>query len=272
MKHALKAADRPARDWPLKRPPNYYPFVCLIMVSTKSPFAPQKSSFPSWDLCWSSIISDHSKMLMVSIFIWQGVAIDFLLYHLGQPCLTLLRPADGPPLKLPSGRFREGLPTGQAACDRLLPPYPMPYAYEGLGTTTEVFFIITEFAWISCILLWGAYKIDILHVLPKPIYFGTGMTPFNEIVDEGMALFHRGSRGRPIWLGLSKGVEDSHKALSGVARPQGVKGLGMAGPGETLGSLWILLAVRACLFHRGSKGVFAIKKLFCLVERPTSGG
>jgi hypothetical protein len=31
----------------------------------------------------------------------------------------------------------------------------------------------------------------------------------------------------------------------GVARPQGVEGLGMAGPGETLGSPWIPLPVRA---------------------------
>jgi hypothetical protein len=36
------------------------------------------------------------------------------------------------------------------------------------------------------------------------------------------------------------------KAVSGVARPQGVKGLGIAGPGETLGSLWIPLATWVC--------------------------
>jgi hypothetical protein len=50
---------------------------------------------------------------------------------------------------------------------------------------------------------------------------------------------------------LSKGVEYGHprnarKAVSGVARPQDIEGSGMAGLGETLGSPWIPLAVRAC--------------------------
>jgi hypothetical protein len=31
-----------------------------------------------------------------------------------------------------------------------------------------------------------------------------------------------------------------------VARPQGIEGLGMAGPGKTLRSPWILLAIWAC--------------------------
>jgi hypothetical protein len=52
---------------------------------------------------------------------------------------------------------------------------------------------------------------------------------------------------RPVWHGVSKGVEDScrqpalrashpqngHKAVSGVSRSAGIEGLGMAGPGET---------------------------------------
>jgi hypothetical protein len=42
----------------------------------------------------------------------QGVAMDFLKFHPGPPCPTLLRPAGGPPLKQPAG---------QAACGRLLP-------------------------------------------------------------------------------------------------------------------------------------------------------
>jgi hypothetical protein len=37
------------------------------------------------------------------------------------------------------------------------------------------------------------------------------------------------------------------KAVLGVARPQGIEGLGMAGLGETLGSPWILLHIRAWL-------------------------
>jgi hypothetical protein len=67
---------------------------------------------------------------------------------------------------------------------------------------------------------------------------------------------------RPVRRGVSQGVEDSrrllgaraaggsplrgHKTVSGVARPQGVEELGMAGRGETLGSPWIPLAIRAC--------------------------
>jgi hypothetical protein len=38
------------------------------------------------------------------------------------------------------------------------------------------------------------------------------------------------------------------KAIWEVARPQGVEGSGMAGPGETLGSPWIPLPVRAWPF------------------------
>jgi hypothetical protein len=67
-----------------------------------------------------------------------------------------------------------------------------------------------------------------------------------------------GPGNRSVWRGVSKGVEDGRrppalraghprngrKAASGVARPQGVEGSGMAGPGETLGSPWIHLAIR----------------------------
>jgi hypothetical protein len=35
--------------------------------------------------------------------VWQGVAMDSLKYHSGSPCLTLPRPAGGPPLKRPQG-------------------------------------------------------------------------------------------------------------------------------------------------------------------------
>jgi hypothetical protein len=50
---------------------------------------------------------------------------------------------------------------------------------------------------------------------------------------------------RPVRRGVSKGEEDGCKAVWGVARPQGVYGLGMAGPYETLGRPWIPLPVRA---------------------------
>jgi hypothetical protein len=56
---------------------------------------------------------------------------------------------------------------------------------------------------------------------------------------------------KPVWHGVSKGVEDcrrppalqagyprtGHKAVLGVARPQGIEGSGMVGLGGTLGSL-----------------------------------
>jgi hypothetical protein len=64
---------------------------------------------------------------------------------------------------------------------------------------------------------------------------------------------------RPVRRGVPKGVSDGrrspalraghprngHKAVSGMAHPQPVEGLGMAGPGQTLGSPWIPLAIRA---------------------------
>jgi hypothetical protein len=68
------------------------------------------------------------------------------------------------------------------------------------------------------------------------------------------------SSSRPVRRGVSNGVEDGRsppalrachprngrKAVSGVACPQGVKVLSMAGPGETLESPWIPFAIRTC--------------------------
>jgi hypothetical protein len=65
---------------------------------------------------------------------------------------------------------------------------------------------------------------------------------------------------RPLGHGVSKGVEDGclppalqegHprngcKPVLGVAHPQGIEGLGMVGPGETLGNPWLPLGIRAC--------------------------
>jgi hypothetical protein len=54
--------------------------------------------------------------------------------------------------------------------------------------------------------------------------------------------------GRPVRHGVSNGVEDSQngcKAVLQVACPHGVEELGMAGPGETLGSPWIPLTIWA---------------------------
>jgi hypothetical protein len=54
--------------------------------------------------------------------VWQGVAMDSLHFYSGPPCPTL-RPADGPALKRPYGRFKGGPPARRAARGRLLPPW-----------------------------------------------------------------------------------------------------------------------------------------------------
>jgi hypothetical protein len=86
-----------------------------------------------------------------------------------------------------------------------------------------------------------------------------------------------GAFSRPVRRRVSKGVEDSRrlptllaghpqngrKAVLEVARPQGVEGLGMKGQSETLGSLWILLAIRAWPFQTISNYIL---KLFKSVE------
>jgi hypothetical protein len=59
------------------------------------------------------------------------------------------------------------------------------------------------------------------------------------------ASIQRGRR-RPQATRFAGGLpRNGLKAVLGVARPQGVEGLGMAGPGETLGCPWIQLAIRA---------------------------
>jgi hypothetical protein len=59
-----------------------------------------------------------------------------------------------------------------------------------------------------------------------------------------------------VHSGVSKGVEEESRLptlrvdhLSGVARPQGIERLGMAGLGETLGSPWAPLAIRLWCKH-----------------------
>jgi hypothetical protein len=50
--------------------------------------------------------------------------------------------------------------------------------------------------------------------------------------------------------GARRRLQAAHSARGpppGVACPQGAEGLGMVGPGETLGSPWIPLPIRACI-------------------------
>jgi hypothetical protein len=65
-------------------------------------------------------------LLILILGVWQGVTMDSLKFHLGLPRPTLLRPADGPPLKRPYGHFRGCSPTGHTACGRL-PPLWIPH-------------------------------------------------------------------------------------------------------------------------------------------------
>jgi hypothetical protein len=55
----------------------------------------------------------------------------------------------------------------------------------------------------------------------------------NLLKHRSTALVVQKGRRRPQATGHSW---NSHKAVSGVARPQGIDGSGMVGPGETLGS------------------------------------
>jgi hypothetical protein len=70
------------------------------------------------------------------------------------------------------------------------------------------------------------------------------------------------SIGIGVRLAVSKGVEDGRrlqaghpintlKTVLGVARPQGIEGLGMAGPSQTSGSPWPPLAIHPCLLDQG---------------------
>jgi hypothetical protein len=85
------------------------------------------------------------------------------------------------------------------------------------------------------------------------------VTPEGHEWDEVFQACHSPSAfASPVRRGVSKGVEEGrrppalrtgypkngHMAVSGVARLQGVEGLGEAGPGVTLGSPWIPLTIR----------------------------
>jgi hypothetical protein len=64
--------------------------------------------------------------------------MDSLKFHPGPPCLTLISPAGGPPLKRPYGHFRGGLPTEHAACGRLLPLWT-PHAVRLWNFASKMF-------------------------------------------------------------------------------------------------------------------------------------
>jgi hypothetical protein len=69
--------------------------------------------------------------------VWQGVAMDFLKFHPGPLCPTLLCPAGGQPLKRSYSCFSSVAPAGQAACGHLLPPWT-PRAVRLCVTSRDV--------------------------------------------------------------------------------------------------------------------------------------
>jgi hypothetical protein len=65
--------------------------------------------------------------------------------------------------------------------------------------------------------------------------------------------FKRGTRRPRAARPASGNPRNGHKAVLGVACPQGVEGSGRAGPGETLGSPWTPIAIRARVFGGGNR-------------------
>jgi hypothetical protein len=72
-----------------------------------------------------------------------------------------------------------------------------------------------------------------LTQLPGSVWMG-----FVRIIDVRRGVSKRVEDGhRPATLQVGH-PRNSHKAVSGVACPQGIEGLGMVGPGETSGNPW----------------------------------
>jgi hypothetical protein len=68
-----------------------------------------------------------SPSLQKILGVWQGVAMDALQFHPGPPCLTVLHPADRPPLTAVSGVARPQ--SGWPAAVFYLFGHPTPYTY-----------------------------------------------------------------------------------------------------------------------------------------------
>jgi hypothetical protein len=103
-----------------QRPSNYYPFSIRpkslpkvthgrTNVKRETPTSPKQPKSGA-----------GQGVRLHSMGVWQGVAMD-LKFQPGPPCLTLLCPVGGLPLRRPYGRFRGGPPAGWVACGRLLP-------------------------------------------------------------------------------------------------------------------------------------------------------
>jgi hypothetical protein len=56
----------------------------------------------------------------LTIGVWQGVAMDSLMFHPSPPCPTLVCLLDEPPLIQHYGRFRGGACAGRVTCGCLL--------------------------------------------------------------------------------------------------------------------------------------------------------
>jgi hypothetical protein len=134
--------------------------------------------------------------------VWLGVAMDSLKFHAGLPCPTLLHPAGRPLLKRSDGCFRGDPPTGQVACGHLLPLWTMDTPRHTPMSATDVSFSF-RFS-------------EIYHALVSSTGIRRGVS---KRVEDGR---------RPPALRAGH-PQNSHKAVSRVACPQGLEGSSMAG-------------------------------------------
>jgi hypothetical protein len=135
----------------------------------------------------------------------------------GPPGPALLRPAGRPPLKRPDNRA-DGLRLSSTPLDT---PRRSRSPVVGLTLSLPLLFVC------SCFCLEGEEE----DLKSRGFQKQSSMTgPARRGVSKGV---EDGRRPPALWAGYPK---HAHKAVSGV---------GHGGPGETLGSLWILLAIRA---------------------------
>jgi hypothetical protein len=130
--------------------------------------------------------------------------------------------------KRPYGRFSGGPPAGQEACIHLLSLWT-PHAVRLWILQTHFrfsplfYFPLKNWIWVPFISIWR-------WVSPR--------------VKDGQRL-------ATLWVSHP---HNDHIGVSGVAHPQGVERLGMAGPSDTLGNPWPPLAIHPCLSSLGSVG------------------
>jgi hypothetical protein len=156
-------------------------------------------------------------------------------------------PCGRPPLKRPYSRFRSG-PPGRAACGHLLPlwtTHPCGSVCHCAGGMLQLVLGHASFLGTASFEGSVATPASLALAFYSGLWAYGGWSHLNFITEEVIDYKRNlplaiciGEDERPVRSGVAK-------AVLGVTRPQGVEGLGMAGWGETLGSPWIPLAIRA---------------------------